>query len=471
MPETLISGQTFFLLLDEPIKPLTVDTTVVAFTSSQDAHACYKNLLQEFRSLQHMKDRVYDLTSLVSKGAGLKRITNEIASIFKMPCSIVDNSLSFLSYSDNFPDYAAKNEQKQSGFLPEEAQQYLLEVGLIRPRKVEDLLKVFTWVGDNGNTLINHFVFICIENTPIASFSLLSNSVSLRKSRTTLLLIIAQLLSIELQKGNTYLLNKSMYYSHLFEKLMNGEISDEVDSLKKRFSLFGYNLGEYKFLLFVDLSEVYFDISQAQSLAERIRQSINNSIYVIDERSVIFLSSGEEIIEDIDIGTDTLQDLVKGTVLKIGISSIFRNTLRINTYLSQAKQAIKTGLHLDPEKQVFSFSEYRLADLLTKLEDKQLLYSYLYPPLMRVIDLDSEHKTKLALTLYTYLEDPANPNAVCKKLFIHKNTLYYRLEKIRSIMGTDFKDAETIMKIQFSFLILKYQRRFEELVKYPERIP
>ena len=33
-----------------------------------------------------------------------------------------------------------------------------------------------------------------------------------------------------------------------------------------------------------------------------------------------------------------------------------------------------------------------------------------------------------------YLQDPAHPAAACEKLFIHKNTLYYRLDRIRQLM-------------------------------------
>ena len=83
---------------------------------------------------------------------------------------------------------------------------------------------------------------------------------------------------------------------------------------------------------------------------------------------------------------------------------------------------------------------------------------------MHVIDLDRKNNTHLAYTLYEYLQDPAHPQAVADKLFIHKNTLYWRLEKIRGIMGRDFKDAETIANIQMTFHVLRIQNRFDKLI-------
>ena len=145
----------------------------------------------------------------------------------------------------------------------------------------------------------------------------------------------------------------------------------------------------------------------------------------------------------------------------IGISSIFVNPERMPYHTDEAKRALKLGRRLDPDARIYSFSAYRLLDLANNVTDLKTLYSYRYPPLVHVIDLDRENNTHLAYTLYEYLQDPAHPQAVADKLFIHKNTLYWRLEKIRSIMGRDFKDAETIANIQITFHILRLQGRFD----------
>ena len=66
-------------------------------------------------------------------------------------------------------------------------------------------------------------------------------------------------------------------------------------------------------------------------------------------------------------------------------------------------------------------------------------------------------------TLWCYLEDPEHPAEVASRLFIHKNTLYFRLDKIRKVMGCDFRDGETIAKIVMTYHVLHQQNRFRPL--------
>ena len=48
---------------------------------------------------------------------------------------------------------------------------------------------------------------------------------------------------------------------------------------------------------------------------------------------------------------------------------------------------------------------------------------------------------------------------ICDDLFIHKNTLYYRLDKIRDIMEEDFENPRVITQIQMTCAFLNCQER------------
>ncbi len=455
IPLHFTDAMTFIVLLDTPIKPLTTDVTVASCATIGDLQTCYEHVAAEFRDLRRIIDRTYALTSLVSSGAGLKRLVNEISHIFGLPASVLDGSLSFLSYSDDFPFYAALGKESITGLIPEDAQQLLKTIGLINPRGNIDKPRVFTWSDEDGNKFTNHFVSICIDDTVIGSLSLFSQSEPLRDSRIGLLPGIAQILSIEMQKNSTYLLNKSMYYSHMLNRLLDRQFNDE--SIVSRFSMFGYSLKEFMHIVYIDLSHEYFDGSQVQTLAECLRLAIVNSIYVIQQDCITFLSSSDFYEDESIINTDAILDVVKSTTVTVGISSAFSKLSRARAYYGQARHAIKTGLLYRHGEHIFFFADYRIADMLSQIADQQALYSYRYPPLMFLIEKDLEHNTHLAYTLYVYLNDPTHPNEVCKKLFIHKNTLYYRLDRIKEIMAVDLKKATVIANIYLTFCVLRHQ--------------
>lgn len=456
-------GLAFVLFLDKPLAGQVTDLPLITLSNEDEFRQCYQQLASEFSALRQMRERILVLATLVSTGSGLQRLINEVADIFGRPASIIDTSLAMRAVSDDFPELPPDSETRLSGFLLEDIQQLLRQAGLVNPHNKTDTVTVFSGTDFSGRVYTNHFAFISIGKTPIGSLSIFSGIEPMRKSRIDLMPDITRLLSIEMQKDSTVLLNKSSFYTHLLTSLFDGETQMSVEFFQTRFALFGYVLKQYKYLFYIDFSQEFFDVSRTQSFAELFHQAMPNNIYIVRNGNITLLSSSASGF-DLPAMSDTLQEIVEGTHIRIGISDIFENILTARTYLLQAQHAITTGLIMAPGDSVFSFDRYRMADLLTKVDDRHILYSYRYPPLMKVIDEDKRHRTNLAWTLYLYLKNPAEPAEVCKELFIHKNTLYYRLDKIRSLMGTDLKQAEVIMQIQFTFLLLRFQGRFESLV-------
>ena len=498
---------TFALYLDEPLKPLPADVTVITFASRAELRECYNRLANEMRQYRRIKDRIFDLTLLVSRGVGLKALLNRISDIFEVPCNVLDNSLSIVSQSDLFPTWVSDGHSGENAFLPERAVAAMKAEGLVARQQLSEP-RVFSWhATEDGSLCFNHFAPISIGDTVIASVSLFTQFKPMRKSRIDLLPGIAHILSIEMQKSNVYLMNKSVYYSHLFTDLINGSIDEDPDTLRYRFSVFGYSLRPYKRIVFADLSREQMDSSQIQSLAERLHKVLDNNIYVVTTQGIILLTSRNTFIDDgfycdkilpddivtrglsstprSDIEPESrsdqdaddplliaeerldlceLADVVRGTQVKIGVSSIFTDILHAPSYFVQAQRAISSGMAYDREGPVYFFANFRMADMVSHIEDQKALFALRYPPLMHVIREDLQHGTNLAYTLFVYLQNPSHPAEACEKLFIHKNTLYYRLDRIRQLMGVDIKNGWVITQVEMTFLILKHQGKFEQLV-------
>lgn len=64
-----------------------------------------------------------------------------------------------------------------------------------------------------------------------------------------------------------------------------------------------------------------------------------------------------------------------------------------------------------------------------------------------------EHDSELSRTLYLYLKNERNMNAAAQELFIHRNTLRYRLEQIDQVINVDLDDSDMRMYLLFSYLI------------------
>ena len=457
-----IDGAAFFLWADEPIKPYRASAFVAAIAEQVDWFMAFELLAAEFRSLQRRKEKVLELTKLVNRGTSLETLVNEAARIVGTPASILDNSLSFLAVSSDFNDSIALGEEKRSGMLPDDAMPLMKSKGLVNPKKPFDLI-VFDWE-KNGEVNTNYYSLIHSRDTIIGSISFFTKNGHLRKSRIEMIPTISQILSIYMQRNHAFLLNKSLYYAHLFKQLEEGTLEKDLDSLRTRFEYFGYSLKKHLHVFVVDLSREYMPTEQAQPLAEKLHPLIYNSIYTLGQTTIKFIASSDSIIEEGPCDAQAIARVLDTTSITVGVSSIFINPERMPYHIEEARRTILLGRKLEPGRKVVPFSDYRLLDMANNVTDQKTLYSYRYPPLVHVIDLDAQNNTHLAHTLYEYMQDPTHPQEVAQRLSIHKNTLYYRLEKIREIMGRDFKDAETIANIQMTFHVLRIQNRFDKLI-------
>ena len=74
-----------------------------------------------------------------------------------------------------------------------------------------------------------------------------------------------------------------------------------------------------------------------------------------------------------------------------------------------------------------------------------------HPSLGVLTSYDRAHATELLPTLRTYVECGCNQVEAAKSLFVHLNTLKYRLGRIAEIANVDFKDREVLFHIELSF--------------------
>ena len=85
-----------------------------------------------------------------------------------------------------------------------------------------------------------------------------------------------------------------------------------------------------------------------------------------------------------------------------------------------------------------------IAESMTSLE------RFCYDAIGPLIDYDKENDTDLASTLRTFLEQNQNSTKTAKILFIHYNTLRYRLERINAILGDVLENPQHRLEIELA---------------------
>jgi purine catabolism regulator len=96
------------------------------------------------------------------------------------------------------------------------------------------------------------------------------------------------------------------------------------------------------------------------------------------------------------------------------------------------------------------FGELNVYRLLFLLEHSPELASFCQETIGKLIEYDRTQGTELVETLSAYFGHKSNLSQTAEALFVHRNTLLYRMERIREISGLDLDNPETRLSIQLA---------------------
>jgi len=72
---------------------------------------------------------------------------------------------------------------------------------------------------------------------------------------------------------------------------------------------------------------------------------------------------------------------------------------------------------------------------------------------------DRTHRSDLVLTLKTYFATGSNASEAADRLFLHRNSMLYRLERIQKLTGLDLKDNRVALALQLGLLATERRAR------------
>jgi len=177
--------------------------------------------------------------------------------------------------------------------------------------------------------------------------------------------------------------------------------------------------------------------------------------------------------EDTEIDLDSLEMLKyfsKKEHIRMGISNSFSCIENFVSHYEQAHAALELGHKLNPEELVYLYEDYQIYDLFSEVKNPDKLGRYCHPALAVLNQYDHENGSQLYKTLYVYIEKGCNIKLTSESLYIHRNSLVYRLNRITEICRVDLTDINTLFLLRLSFLIDRYNKRNSKLAVFQNNI-
>jgi PucR family transcriptional regulator, purine catabolism regulatory protein len=145
--------------------------------------------------------------------------------------------------------------------------------------------------------------------------------------------------------------------------------------------------------------------------------------------------------------------------LVCGVGGVRERLEEITESYREAQKALRIGSLVRPRERIVHFHDVLVEDLLqdaTGHPSLAVLTQTLIEPLAAY---DREYGTELLPTLESFLRTGGQTKRVGEELYIHRNSVLYRLERIRDILGVDLNDAETRLRLDLAMRAWKMAAR------------
>ena len=157
----------------------------------------------------------------------------------------------------------------------------------------------------------------------------------------------------------------------------------------------------------------------------------------------------EKIAQDIE---NTLKNELR-IKTSIGIGTVSEHLRELADSYKEAQTAIEVGKVFDTEKTIMHYENLGIGRLIYQLPTT--LCEIFLSEVFKKNSIDSLDQETL-FTINKFFENNLNVSETSRKLFVHRNTLVYRLEKIKKITGLDLRQFDHAIVFKVALMVRKY---------------
>ena len=201
------------------------------------------------------------------------------------------------------------------------------------------------------------------------------------------------------------------------------------------------------------------DLSALETISEMFPDRQKDFVLSVNETDLVLikeLSSAQENNTEVYEIAQRIEDKLRADLnLKcvIGIGTTARHLRVLADKYKEAQVAIDVGKVFDTEKSIIHYDNLGIGRLIYQLPTTlcEMFLSEVFKK-NPIEALDQE-------TLYTinkFFENNLNVSETSRKLFVHRNTLVYRLEKIKKLTGLDLREFDHAIIFKVALMVKKY---------------
>jgi sugar diacid utilization regulator len=382
-------------------------------------------------------------------------------------------------------------EISQNGYLSYESVQELMHTDKYRHDREKD--RIYFRSKSGYDVIVYPIRF---KNTVVARFCVTSAEPSLDSYLEELGAIACEYVSQFLlsSRGTEYNINAG--FSTLVSDLIECRLTDQ-DELQERLKLLPLAYRKYYHVVVVafpsltnDPNEELFSARKPENQKEsipwnyiigRLEQIFPFSNSTVYHDQIIMLVRKDKYRERMQVPLEQLTELLAGYDAYAAIGNYSKFLTALPPLYHQTRLTLHLGIALrsNPQQRVFFYEDFSIYQFIemtaSQIQQKYRTSNMVYlchPALISLLRFDKKNKTNLTEVLYVYLKNERNATLTARQLFIHRNTMLYKINKIEELTGEDLNNPTLRERLLLSYHILEYIEKYmKEDVLFLKRNP
>ncbi|MGN0596687.1 MAG: PucR family transcriptional regulator [Ruminiclostridium sp.] len=236
----------------------------------------------------------------------------------------------------------------------------------------------------------------------------------------------------------------------ILDNVLPGDIS-----IKSRELHFNADISRVVFLISIISSN---DVSAYDVIQNLFPDKNKDFVFNITESDIVLVKEikNNTDVKDLEKLAKSISDTLSSeffTRVNVGIGTPVVGVKDLARSFKEAQMALEVGKVFDTDKTIVSYDNLGIARLIYHLPTT-LCETFLKEVFKKGSIESLDHET--LFTIQRFFENNLNVSETSRKLFVHRNTLVYRLDKIKKLTGLDLREFDHAIIFKIALMVKKY---------------
>ena len=200
------------------------------------------------------------------------------------------------------------------------------------------------------------------------------------------------------------------------------------------------------------------DVTAVDVLQSMFSDKNQDFVLSVNEADIAVIKQlpGEVTGEELETIARSIEDKLKSELYVktvIGIGTVAEHLRGLSDSYKEAQTAIDVGKVFDTERSIINYENLGIGRLIYQLPTT--LCDIYLTEVFKKNSIDALDQETL-FTINKFFENNLNVSETSRKLFVHRNTLVYRLEKIKKLTGLDLREFDHAIVFKVALMVRKY---------------